>query len=185
MNYQSEGINDAKVLKFLRDAVAASSKSKDRSTQVGAVALDANYNVLVSAWNGFPRGVDDNIEARHERPAKYQYTSHTEENLVAQAAFMGKSLRGSLVLVTALHPCTTCSRLLVQSGVSHVFAPDFNIAGVGADRESWDAQAVVARQILAEGGVKVVLYPRYLWVNEIEALQKHNNDLIMKISRSY
>ena len=44
--------------------------SKDRSRKCGAVIVDSR-NVLVSiGWNGFPRGINDDVDARHERPTK-------------------------------------------------------------------------------------------------------------------
>ena len=40
------------------------SRSKDRSTKVGAVAIDNNYCIKVVGITDFPRGVDDDIESR-------------------------------------------------------------------------------------------------------------------------
>jgi len=141
----------AKFLKFIPDAKAAAGKSKDRSTQVGAVVIDDDYNIRTSGYNGFPRGVNDELEDRHERPAKYLWTAHAEENCVAQAARMGHSLAGCTILVTALFPCTTCSRLIIQSGIKRVLA-------TVTDNERWVENADVALQLLREGGVEVIYY---------------------------
>lgn len=142
----------AKFLKFLPDAKAAMGRSKDRSTQVGAVVIDDDFNVRVSGYNGFARGVDDEVEARHERPTKYMWAAHAEENCVAQAARVGVSVKGCTILLTSLFPCTTCSRLIIQSGIKRVLAP-----AVTANSR-WDEQATVALEMLTEAGVEVEYY---------------------------
>ena len=45
----------SKYLKFLPDAEAARGRSKDRSTKVGAVVIDDDFNVRISGYNGMPR----------------------------------------------------------------------------------------------------------------------------------
>lgn len=141
-----------KFLKFLPDAQAAMGRSKDRSTKVGAVVIDPDYNLRISGYNGMPRGVNDDVESRHERPAKYLYASHAEENCVAQAARVGVSLKGCTLLVTSLFPCTTCSRLIIQSGIIRILAPRT------PQNDRWDGQAQVANEMLAEAGVEVIYY---------------------------
>lgn len=139
-----------KFLKFFPVALALADLSKDRSTKVGAIALGDDYEILSTGYNGFPRGVDDDVGDRHERPTKYLYTAHAEENMVAQAARNGVSLRGSTVLVTSLFPCTTCSRLMIQSGVRRIIAPRPDID------PRWADQADHAIVMLREAGVEVV-----------------------------
>lgn len=141
-----------KFLKFLPDAKAAMGRSKDRSTRVGAVVIDDDFNVRISGYNGMPRGVDDDVETRHERPAKYLYFAHAEENCVAQAARVGVSIKGCTILLTSLFPCTTCSRLIIQSGIKRILAP-----GVTAN-DRWDEQGRVALEMLREAEVEVDYY---------------------------
>jgi dCMP deaminase len=70
-------------------AMMVASWSKDRSRGTGAVIVDGR-NVLVSlGWNGFPRGVNDDVDARHERPAKYRWTEYAERNAIYNAAANG------------------------------------------------------------------------------------------------
>ena len=148
-----------KFLKFLPDAHAAAIKSKDRSTKVGAVVLDDDYTVLISGYNGFPRGVNDDVEERHARPLKYKWTAHSEENCVAQAARVGARLKGGTMLVTALHPCTGCSRMIINSGIKRVLAPATGVPGdSGVDRHDWSDDAKIAMQMLAEANVEVIYY---------------------------
>lgn len=152
-------MNVHKFLKFLPDAEAARGRSKDRSTKVGAVVIDDDFNVRISGYNGFPRGVNDEIEERHDRPEKYDWTAHSEENCVAQAARIGIPLKGCTILLTDLFPCTGCSRMIIQSGIKRVIAPRTNSLGDGlSNRENWDAKARLAMEMLAEAGVEVLYY---------------------------
>ena len=119
--------------------------SKD-STQVGAVAVGPNREVLATGYNGPPRGVEDRPE-RFVRPEKYRFASHAEQNAVAHAARHGVSLDGATVYVTH-YPCSTCARLLIQSGISAVVVGD-GITSMPADE--FDAAAVMFK----EAGVTV------------------------------
>jgi dCMP deaminase len=98
-----------------------SSKSKDPSTKVGAVATMVGSNqILETGYNGLPRGVKD-LPERYERPEKYLRMAHAEANLVATAA--RSRLAGSTVYVT--HPCcNTCMIQLINSGVSRIVYGD-------------------------------------------------------------
>lgn len=151
-------MNPYRFMRFLPDARAAQGRSKDRSTRVGGVAIDNDLNIRGSAYNGFARGIDDNVDARHQRPAKYKWTAHCEENLVAQAARVGVSLKGCTLLLTSLHPCTTCSRMLIQAGIVRVLAPAKKEAGAGAARHDWDEEERIAAEMLREAGVEVIFY---------------------------
>lgn len=146
-----------KFLRFLPDAEAARGRSKDRSTKVGAVAVDDKFVLKGSGYNGFPRGVNDDVEDRHQRPLKYDWTVHAEMNVIAQAA--RQVLEGTTLILTSLHPCPTCSGLLIQAGVKRVIAPNWKDPGDGGDtRIQWDEKEKIAIEMLAEAGVEVLYY---------------------------
>lgn len=108
-------------------ACLISTWSKDRSRQVAAVVVD-DRNVLLSVgWNGFPRGVNDDIENRHKRPDKYKWTEHAERNAIYNAASKGISLLGSKIYLP-WYPCSDCARAIIQSGITSVVCvePDWN-----------------------------------------------------------
>jgi dCMP deaminase len=126
-------------------ALWASKKSKDPSTQVGAVAVGTANNILETGYNGLPRGVDD-LSDRMERPAKYMWTGHAEENLVAHAA--RPRLNGSTVYVTHMC-CARCARSLINAGVACVV--------VGPGKTSMPPEEFeIANQMFYEAGVKLV-----------------------------
>jgi dCMP deaminase len=76
-----------KEIKYLRLAEEfAKAFSKDQSTQVGMFFLHpTEYTILGAGYNGFPRGCNDALPARHERPAKYLWSEHSETNGIYNA----------------------------------------------------------------------------------------------------
>jgi dCMP deaminase len=129
---------------FMKQAELVASKSKDTSTKVGAVLVRHN-NAFSTGYNGFPRGVNDNIPERHERPAKYDWVVHSEVNAILNAAREGFMTYGSTMYVT-LHPCKECAKAIAQAGVKEVvFLSD--------DNPRFDFS--LAKVILNEAGVYV------------------------------
>lgn len=132
--------------RFLSLAQAVAQWSKDPTTKVGAVAVAETKAILETGFNGLPRGVQD-LPERMERPAKYIWTAHAEENLVAHAA--RKQLEGSTVYVTHLC-CNACARMLINAGVAEVV--------VGPGQTSMPVeQFEAAVTMFEEAGVKLVL----------------------------
>lgn len=126
--------------------------SKDRSRTCGAVIVD-DRNVLVSVgWNGFPRGIDDDVDARHERPAKYKWTEHAERNAIFNAAANGYATKGCSMYLT-WYPCASCVRAIIQSGINEIVCrePDWNDG-------TWAADFAIVREMLTEVSVDVRFY---------------------------
>ena len=123
--------------------------SKDRSRKVGAVIVDDRHHVVALGWNGFPRGVDDDVEDRHRRPAKYAWTEHAERNAVFNAAASGNATLGCTIYVP-WYPCADCARAIVQAGIGVIVGvePDWNDPKYSAD-------FAVVKEMLAEAGVRV------------------------------
>jgi len=123
--------------------------SKDRSRKTGAVIVDDRQVVIAVGWNGFPRGIDDNVEQRHERPAKYQWTEHAERNAIFNAAAKGISTRGTTMYLT-WYPCADCARSVIQAGISYLVSvePDWN-------DPKWGQDFVMVKDMLSEAGVNV------------------------------
>jgi dCMP deaminase len=132
--------------RFLELARVVASWSKDPATKVGAVAVTPSRAVAETGYNGLPRGVED-LSVRMERPTKYIYTAHAEENLVAHAA--RQRLEGSTVYVTHMC-CAACTRMLINAGVARV------VCGPGTTSMP-EEQFVAARAMFREAGVELVL----------------------------
>lgn len=103
--------------RFLSLANNIANWSKDRSTQVGAVIITENKEPVSFGYNGFPPKVDESNDDRHERPAKYLYTTHAELNAILQAD--RQRLVGSTIFVTHF-PCADCARAIIKSGIKYV-----------------------------------------------------------------
>jgi dCMP deaminase len=146
-----------KLLRFLPDAQAAMGRSKDRSTKVGAVAVDDHFCIKGSGYNGFPRGTNDDVDARHERPLKYRWTVHAEMNVIAQAA--RPVLGGTTLILTSLHPCATCAGMIIQAGIRRVLTRKTEeVKRVVEGRQDWDEEAAIAMEMFKEAGVVVEYY---------------------------
>lgn len=138
-----------KVLNFIPVAQSIANLSKDRKRKVGAIILGPSFEIRSTGYNGFPKGVREDLEERHETPEKFFWTSHAEENAIAQAAYSGVSLKGCTILVTELFPCATCSRLIIQSGIVKVYSRVIHKSA------KWDAEAFRASKMFDEAGLEV------------------------------
>ncbi|WP_019239028.1 MULTISPECIES: deoxycytidylate deaminase [Enorma] len=108
---------------FMRVALAASMRSKDPNTQVGACIADTNHRILSVGYNGtpsalndddFPWGVSDDPLAD-----KHSYVVHAEANAVLNYRGSLKDMSGATVYVT-LFPCNECAKILAQVGIGEV-----------------------------------------------------------------
>lgn len=141
---------------FLRLALAAADMSKDPNTQVGAVIVGADRQVIAMGFNGFPRGIKDDARL-HDRDVKLQLIVHAEINAVMNAARSGVSTRGcTLYLLATDHtnnkwggpPCVRCAVELIQAGIAEIVALPFK-----DDTSSWLESIEYAEIVLNEAGV--------------------------------
>jgi len=131
-------------------------KSKDRSTKVGAVFVSENNSVLTVGYNGFPRGVDDDVECRHTRPQKYSYTEHAERNGIYNAAREGIKLYGSILYMQWRPlPCVDCTRAVIQAGVKQIIGTPVDFPGFS---KKWIEQYQEASCMLNEARVGLYEY---------------------------
>lgn len=107
-------------LRFLLQAKEIAKWSKDPSSNIGAIAVGKNKNILATGYNGFPRGIEDTEERYNNREEKYKYVVHAEKNLIYNACWNGVSLEGSTVYVYGLPVCHECAKGLIQVGTRRV-----------------------------------------------------------------
>lgn len=105
---------------FMRMAHVISERSKDPSTQAGAVVVDDRNVVVGVGYNGFPRGIkNDDLpwdKSGELDQTKYAYVCHAEENAIYNA---NNSTRGCKIYCT-LFPCNECAKTLIQNGITEV-----------------------------------------------------------------
>jgi len=133
---------------FMDMAVTAATRSKDPSTQVGAVIINPHKHPVSSGYNGFAPGAEETEEA-WERPAKYARVIHAEMNSIAHAAAEGVSTRGATMYVT-LFPCGHCAKVIAAAGIVRLVAKELGHSG-------WDDAHKEAAQIFQDAGVESVL----------------------------
>jgi dCMP deaminase len=95
-------------------------KSKDVNTQIGAVVVGENNEIVSTGYNSFPRGINDEIVERQERPEKYYWFEHAERNALYNAALIGVSTKGCTMYLTCGVPCSDCARGIINSGIKKV-----------------------------------------------------------------
>ena len=138
-------------LRFMRLAHHIADWSKERGRRVGAVIVGPENEIRATGHNGFPRGVNEDIDYRHNRESgeKYFWSSHAERNAIYNSARIGVPLRGCMMYVPWF-PCSECAKAIIQSGIVEVIAyePDFTDAKWGQDFQR-------VTEMLREAHVKV------------------------------
>ena len=156
---------------FKKMCEVVASKSKDTSTQVGAVIAGPDHEVRSTGFNDFPRGVSDvivpkivddkylqSVTDRRQRPQKYLWSEHAERNAIYNAARCGIALKGCSIYIVCSRPlpiCVDCARSIIQSGlIEAVIDIDYDKMA-----ENWKTDFKenyeVANLMFYESGVKV------------------------------
>lgn len=91
-------------------------RSKDPSTQVGAVLVSPDNRRIFIGYNGFPRKILDLQNRWHDKKVKYATVIHAEVNALANR---NCDVHGWTCYVT-VKPCERCAVELIQSGITRV-----------------------------------------------------------------
>lgn len=94
-------------------------RSKDQSTHLGAVIVGLDQEIRSSGYNSFPRGINDYVKERQERPEKYYWFEHAERNAIYNSARVGIPLKDCIMYTQGI-PCADCARAIIQSGIKEV-----------------------------------------------------------------
>jgi dCMP deaminase len=113
---------------FFDIANVIKTKSKDPNTQVACIIVGPDNEVRSTGYNSLPRGLNDNIAERLERPEKYLWIEHAERNAIYNAARAGICTKGCTIYMQGL-PCMDCARAIIQSGIIKLVY----------DKVAWDA----------------------------------------------
>ena len=129
-------------------------KSKDRYTQIGAVVVGSDNQIVSTGYNSFPRGINDIIDERQERPEKYYWFEHAERNSLYNAALIGVSTKGCTMYLTCGIPCSDCARGIINSGIKKIVCERVG----GAVGNLWDEHAKRSIEMFNEAGVWIEYY---------------------------
>lgn len=124
-------------------------KSKDPSTQVGAVVVNTKNIIVSTGYNGAPRGVDDSFITEKTGPIKYAYVVHAELNAILNA----KQALDGFSLFCNVFPCNECMKSIIQSGIKKVYY--LHLPSMGGS-QSWADAVAAAKTMAAQAGVQLI-----------------------------
>ena len=149
---------------FMGLAHLSAMRSKDPSTQVGAVIVSGELRVVSIGYNGFPNGCSDD-EFPWDREGdfgatKYPYVVHAELNAILNSK---NDLRGCSIYVS-LFPCNECAKAIIQSGISRIVYESDKYADTDA--------TIASKRMLRAAGVELYQLPYRIQMQ----VQKEENE---------
>ena len=140
---------------YLAIAESVKIKSKDIRTQIGAVIVGADKQIVSTGYNSFPRNIVDDNEDRQVRPEKYFWMEHAERNAIYNAALNGVSTKGTSIYLTCGIPCSDCARGIINAGIKKVYCKEEDTT---KNREHWYEHAKRSMEMFTEADVDVIFY---------------------------
>lgn len=144
---------------FMSVAILTAKRSKDPSTQVGAVVVSEDKRIIGVGWNGMPScksGFNNDVAfpwgktSSNPLETKYMYVIHAEPNAIFHAS---ESVRGCTMYLTWF-PCSDCAKTVAQAGIKKlVYLHD--VAG-----ERYKTSMEAAKKIFEMSGVECVHYQK-------------------------
>lgn len=137
---------------YLNMARYIATKSKDPSTQTGAIIVRPDFSLCSIGFNGFPKDMDDSPALYADREVKYSRTVHCEVN--AQI-FTREDLHGYSLYTWPFASCDRCSVQMIQAGIQRFVFPEMPPEKAGR----WDSTMKLAQEYMREAQREVVPIP--------------------------
>src|SRR6478609_252388 len=134
---------------FLGLAAYLATRSKDPSTQVGAVIARRDNTIASCGYNGFPRYISDAAGLLGHRDEKLKRTIHAEMNAILTAK---EPLHGYHLYCTHM-PCSTCAIHAIQAGITRVVC----CTPTAEMFERWGDSFKLSKALFSEANVEVTL----------------------------
>lgn len=134
--------------RFLELAQFVSNWSKDPSTKVGAVITDPDNRIISIGYNGFPKGVIDDLSMLNDRQTKYNMIVHGEMNAIL---FANKSLKSCTLYTYPFLPCPRCSSMIIQSGIVRVVSYKNTV-------DRWEKDFELSRLLFDQAKIELIEY---------------------------
>lgn len=142
---------------FLGLAEYTARASKDPSTRTGAVIIDEDRRIVSTGYNGFPKGVIDNVERYANRELKYKIIVHCERNAIL---FANRNLKGCTLYTWPFASCSVCASMVIQAGITRCVAPPIPKNLI----ERWGEDVKLTEQLFKEANVKLdYIEKKELW----------------------
>lgn len=141
---------------FMGMAHLSALRSKDPSTQVGAVIVSPENKVVSIGYNGLPKGCSDD-EYPWEREGntletKYVYVVHAELNAILNSPMPVTGCR----IYVSLFPCNECAKAIIQSGIKEIVYED--------DKYAETDHVIASKRMLKSAGVSLRQTPKKISV---------------------
>lgn len=133
---------------FIATAKLVATRSKDPSTQMGAVIIRPDNSVVATGYNGFPRKLSDNPADYADREIKYERIVHCEMNAIISAR---EPLEGYTLYLWPFLSCPRCAVHVIQAGITRVVAPKCPDDKL----ERWNDALERSKALFKEAGVEV------------------------------
>ena len=142
---------------FMGLAHLSAMRSKDPSTQVGAVIVDQEHKVVGIGYNGLPIGCSDD-EFPWDREGgmletKYAFVVHAELNAILNST----RDRHGCTLYVSLFPCNECAKAIIQSGIRKIVYED--------DKYAAADNVIASKKMLNAAGVELVRLGKRVQLN--------------------
>ena len=100
-----------------------SRNSKAKRSKVGCIIVK-DGRIISDGYNGTPKGFNNDCEFFCDgKLVTKPEVLHAESNAIAKLATSTQSSEGS-ILYTTMAPCFDCAKLIIQSGIKHVYYID-------------------------------------------------------------
>lgn len=103
-----------------------------------AAIIVKEHRIIATGYNGTPHGIPNCSEGGCIRCQKrqsgeiqrYEFEEscvciHAEQNAIIQAAYHGSPTKDA-VLYATLSPCSSCAKMIINSGIKHVVCKDLH-----------------------------------------------------------
>jgi len=156
---------------FMSLVYLVASRSKDQKTHIGAVVVGKNKEIVSVGYNGFPRGIDDEVPERQEKPYRDLWFEHGERNAIYNATLIGASLKECKMYTCGI-PCNDCARGIIQSGILEVIVDkEWEKTNSKEDKKN----SKVTKKMFKEAGIKI----RY-WEGNLLKIEKFRRMKLIK-----
>lgn len=152
---------------FMGLAHLSAYRSKDPSTQVGAVIVDEDKRVVSIGYNGFPRGCSDDVYPWAREGAlvdsKYAYVVHAELNAILNSKHSVKDCS----IYVSLFPCNECAKAIIQSGIKRIVFE--------SDKYKDTERVIASKRMLESAGVIFEQLDEVIKVHIEKTINQENN----------
>lgn len=93
-------------------------RSKDPSTQCGAIIVDSNNIPCGWGYNGTPQKMRDS-DINWRRPDKYPFIIHAEQNAFDHASGDLASIVNGTIYITGM-PCPECTKIIINRKIRRI-----------------------------------------------------------------